>query len=339
MSALFGVTPPAVDPNSLDMALVDSSPEQERSVESSPEQERSAQKHPAASSWDPLPGFMAEVAAPFQKNIAEMKVEKQSGAELDQGKEEENIKGKVSSPELVFMDASVRCLCKMSGGKRVFATMEVGPQGYAVGVFPDGMRQVSNMPNVMLTVKAVIKPKAMKKQAMKAMKKQAMKAMKKPAIKAMNQKEAMKAMKAMKKPAKYVGGDADEGDEGDEGDEEALLEETQATKAMEKQAMKAMKKPAAATPARTYLHASVMPRTALSPILGKVRMTLATEKSYICGELCTPHLICELNHKQVGSQHTALVQQLFAEAIAEDLDRDSLKDRRLELLGLHKVGA
>jgi type IV secretory pathway VirB10-like protein len=143
----------------------------------------------------------------------------------------------------VFMDSSVRCLCKMSGGTKVFATMEPGPLGFAVGTFSDGMRQVSEMPNCMLTVCKQQKKKAMK--AMKAMKKQATKekkakpetkqAMKATKKQAMKEKEAMpeakQAMKATKKQAMK--------------EKEAMPEAKQAMKATKKQAMKVMKKPCA----------------------------------------------------------------------------------------------
>jgi hypothetical protein len=188
MSAIFGVTPP----RAVDDTLVESSPELDQGTAS-----------------------CSSLVAASQK---------ENGAELDQGKAEEK-KGKESSP-LVFMDSSVRCLCKLSGGTRVFATMEPGPLGFAVGTFSDGLRQVSTMPNCMLTVRQqpmkAVKKKAMK--AMKAMKKQAMKEKKaKP--------ETKQAMKATKKQAMK--------------EKEAMPEAKQAMKATKKQAMKVMKKPCA----------------------------------------------------------------------------------------------
>jgi hypothetical protein len=184
MSAIFGVTPP----RAVDDTLVESSPELDQGTAS-----------------------CSSLVAASQK---------ENGAELDQGKAEEK-KGKESSP-LVFMDSSVRCLCKLSGGTKVFATMEPGPLGFAVGTFSDGMRQVSTMPNCMLTVCKQQKKKAMK--AMKAMKKQATKEKKaKP--------ETKQAMKATKKQAMK--------------EKEAMPEAKQAMKATKKQAMKVMKKPCA----------------------------------------------------------------------------------------------
>jgi hypothetical protein len=226
ISAIFGVTPPT-PPRVVDTIC--------SLVESSPEQERSAHQYRpglATSSWVPSPKFLVEASASLEKDLAEMKAEKQ--------KESKMIKGKESSPELqVFLES--RCLCKMSGGKKVFATMEIGPLGYAVGIFPDGTREVSSMPNVYLAVS--IKPKAKAKKGIKPKAKKT--------VKAMKAMKATKAMKPMKKPDRGDEGDEEGNDEGDEGAEEAgdeddeMVPEAQpAMKAMKKQAMKAMKKPA-----------------------------------------------------------------------------------------------
>ena len=66
---------------------------------------------------------------------------------------------------LVFMDASQLRLCRMAKGTRTFASMEPGPQGLAIGTFPDGEQRTSDMPNGMLTTKkqaAIIKKPVMK---------------------------------------------------------------------------------------------------------------------------------------------------------------------------------
>ena len=206
LCAVFGVSPPA--PSAPD-CLMDSPHEECVDIQSSPEHpDHTVQSHrslPAASSWEPSPGFLQDAAATFNKILGEMEDEKK---EKNIKKAGDNNELMTNNHPLVFMDASVLCLCKMSGGAKVFATMESGPEGFAVGTFPDGQRIASEMPNCMLGLKAKAKgkakAKAKAKNPWKAMKVLAMKTMKKKEGEGAN-RQAMKTMKKMKTMEKNKG--------------------------------------------------------------------------------------------------------------------------------------
>jgi hypothetical protein len=147
-----------------------------------------------------------------------------------------------------YLDSGLRCLVRLrKDGSVEKAKMEPGEDGFAVGMFPDGIKIKTEMPNVLLTD---LRP-------MKAMK--AMKAMK--VMKAMKKKKAMKAMKKTKKDdsdgESYGDRASDEADEEEPEEEEEMdepeedepeEEEKDAADEEEEMDEPVAKKPAAAPP-------------------------------------------------------------------------------------------
>ena len=119
LCAIFGVTPPA--PSGAPDCIMDLPDEECVDLQSSPEHpDHTVQSHrswPAASSWEPSPGFQQDAAASFNKVFGEMEEEKKEKNAKKEGDNKEkgvNQADKDGNSYLVFMDASVPCLCKMT---------------------------------------------------------------------------------------------------------------------------------------------------------------------------------------------------------------------------------